>query len=349
MKGTKTQKGITLVALIITIIILLILAVVAIRAVQGDGILQYARNSADKYEEKATEENTTLQEYSYYIDGKVNGHSMGEMQVTVEATETTPGKAIRKCSNCEYTEEIELCVINMETKEGFENVSKAVLDVDTVAGNTIRVLSNVTETGEVLLNKNVTIDINGKNFIVNGNLDATAADMVDGSNGNIGSLKVSGTRKLATNNSDFPIAIEDNSNTYILHDIVAMQQLKPTSSTNGDGTFNVQLTYRPAISDSTYTISIFSDGAEDNGVTIGSRLYIINSSNEVIHEEKRVVEEELIKEVYGNNTAFQSEYENINLDELVSNSYSLKTTSVMISDTGVERFGSLIDVELPTS
>lgn len=42
---TSQNSGITLVALIITIIILLILAVVAIRAVQGDGIIQHAKNA----------------------------------------------------------------------------------------------------------------------------------------------------------------------------------------------------------------------------------------------------------------------------------------------------------------
>ena len=47
MRKTKTQKGITLVALIITIIILLILAVVAIRSITGDGILQKAREASD--------------------------------------------------------------------------------------------------------------------------------------------------------------------------------------------------------------------------------------------------------------------------------------------------------------
>ena len=47
MNRTKTQKGITLVALIITIIILLILAVVAIRSITGDGILQKAREASD--------------------------------------------------------------------------------------------------------------------------------------------------------------------------------------------------------------------------------------------------------------------------------------------------------------
>ena len=45
-RKSKTQKGITLVALIITIIVLLILAIVTIRAVQGDGIIQHAKNAS---------------------------------------------------------------------------------------------------------------------------------------------------------------------------------------------------------------------------------------------------------------------------------------------------------------
>ena len=49
MKRTKTEKGITLIALIITVIILLILAVVARGAVQNDGIIQHAKNARDEY------------------------------------------------------------------------------------------------------------------------------------------------------------------------------------------------------------------------------------------------------------------------------------------------------------
>ena len=49
MKGTKTQKGITIIALIITIIVLLILAVVAIGAVRDGGIITHAQNAASDY------------------------------------------------------------------------------------------------------------------------------------------------------------------------------------------------------------------------------------------------------------------------------------------------------------
>ena len=60
MKGTKTQKGITLVALIITIIVLLILAVVAISAVSGDGILQHAKDATAKTKLAQAEEQAQL-------------------------------------------------------------------------------------------------------------------------------------------------------------------------------------------------------------------------------------------------------------------------------------------------
>lgn len=75
MRRNKTQKGITLVALIITIIVLLILAVVAIRAVQGDGIISQAKNARDKYNEAQMEENGVIQNYTEYITGQVGGEN----------------------------------------------------------------------------------------------------------------------------------------------------------------------------------------------------------------------------------------------------------------------------------
>lgn len=75
MKKSKTQKGITLVALIITIIVLLILAVVAIRAVQGDGIIAHAKNARDSYNQAQIEENGTIQNYVDYITGQIGPNS----------------------------------------------------------------------------------------------------------------------------------------------------------------------------------------------------------------------------------------------------------------------------------
>ena len=72
MKKTKTQKGITLIALIITIVVLMILAVVTINSVKDGGIIQHAQNAAETYNTKADEENQALQNYSDYINSKTD-------------------------------------------------------------------------------------------------------------------------------------------------------------------------------------------------------------------------------------------------------------------------------------
>jgi len=59
----KTQKGITLVALIITIVILLILVSVAISSMQDNGIFGEAQNAGDKYNQTAKNEQDTVNGY----------------------------------------------------------------------------------------------------------------------------------------------------------------------------------------------------------------------------------------------------------------------------------------------
>ena len=56
----KTQKGITLIALIITIIVLLILAVVTISAVNEGSIFAHANNAATRYSQEAERENALI-------------------------------------------------------------------------------------------------------------------------------------------------------------------------------------------------------------------------------------------------------------------------------------------------
>ena len=77
MKSTKTQKGITLVALIITIVVLLILAVVAITAIQNDGILGHANNAANQYTQKQEEENSLLNNYEGILNNYVGNGGSG--------------------------------------------------------------------------------------------------------------------------------------------------------------------------------------------------------------------------------------------------------------------------------
>ena len=68
MKRTKTQNGITLVALIITIVVLLILAVVSINAIQNEGIMSQAQQSAEKFNQSQKEEQETLNSYEQWFD-----------------------------------------------------------------------------------------------------------------------------------------------------------------------------------------------------------------------------------------------------------------------------------------
>ena len=74
MKKTKMEKGITLIALIITIVVLLILAVVAISAIQNDGILSYAQNAANSYNQATKNEQDILQGYMNYLNGDRPGN-----------------------------------------------------------------------------------------------------------------------------------------------------------------------------------------------------------------------------------------------------------------------------------
>ena len=83
MKKTKTQKGITLIALIITIVVLMILAVVSINAVKDGGIITHAQNAATAYNKAQNDELAMLDEYVAEIElinpkiGKVEGLTVG--------------------------------------------------------------------------------------------------------------------------------------------------------------------------------------------------------------------------------------------------------------------------------
>ena len=74
MKRTKTQKGITLVALIITIVVLLVLALVSINSIQNDGIMGQAQSAADKFNMEKANEGSTLNGYEQNFN-KYSGNS----------------------------------------------------------------------------------------------------------------------------------------------------------------------------------------------------------------------------------------------------------------------------------
>lgn len=67
----KSNKGITLVALIITIIVLLILAGVSISFVLNGGILDNAQNAVNEYDNAATNEAELMNYIDDVIDDKI--------------------------------------------------------------------------------------------------------------------------------------------------------------------------------------------------------------------------------------------------------------------------------------
>ena len=102
MSKSKTQKGITLIALIITIIVLLILAVVAIGAVQNDGIINYAKNARDEYEKAQANENEILDSYLVYLNEDLEGEeNTGEIKELAE--EASIGDFVEYDSGTTYT------------------------------------------------------------------------------------------------------------------------------------------------------------------------------------------------------------------------------------------------------
>lgn len=68
----KSNKGITLVALIITIIVLLILAGVSISFVLQGGILTKSQEAVNEYQNGATNEAEIINSVNEYLDKKIN-------------------------------------------------------------------------------------------------------------------------------------------------------------------------------------------------------------------------------------------------------------------------------------
>ena len=79
MKKTKTQKGITLIALIITIVILLIIAVVTIGSIQNSKIIDHAQNASSKYTLEQEKEQIELALGEWQIQKVLGGKTFKEV------------------------------------------------------------------------------------------------------------------------------------------------------------------------------------------------------------------------------------------------------------------------------
>ena len=104
----KTNRGITLVALVITIVILLILAGISISTLTNTGIFQRAKDAKQKSENSQKEEDKLISEYEKEIvkqdtegiwDGNVNKPDLmsGMMAIKfIEPTDSTEGNVYKK-------------------------------------------------------------------------------------------------------------------------------------------------------------------------------------------------------------------------------------------------------------
>lgn len=105
----KTQKGITLVALIITIVVLLILSAVAISDAIDDGIIDQAENSADRYNAMVEDDREQLDEYYAYLNEELgcehiwSGWTINKVASCVNETD---GEKTRTCIYCGETDSL---------------------------------------------------------------------------------------------------------------------------------------------------------------------------------------------------------------------------------------------------
>lgn len=72
MKGTKSQKGITLVALIITIVVLLILAVAAINTITNENIIGDAKKAVTEHNKSVKNEVDKIKDTESWLKGQLN-------------------------------------------------------------------------------------------------------------------------------------------------------------------------------------------------------------------------------------------------------------------------------------
>lgn len=117
MKGTKMQKGITLIALIITIIVLLILAVVAIAAIQDSDILLHADRSAIMHEVGTISEKIRLESQALKLAGAASSDN-----AVAQTGENALKSLYAKYDNVEYGT-VALKTIKLD-KNGTESIPK---------------------------------------------------------------------------------------------------------------------------------------------------------------------------------------------------------------------------------
>lgn len=121
----RTEKGITLVALIITIVVLLILAVVAIATVNNTDIIGYANKAADLYQQKKDDESITFDNLNHLLG---NSGASSEIIFSIDGTQykTTKGTKWNEFVTGKYWD-----FVSINGVEGYEIWSGEINGTDT--------------------------------------------------------------------------------------------------------------------------------------------------------------------------------------------------------------------------
>ena len=180
----KTNKGITLIALVITIIVLLILAGVTIATLTGDnGILTKAQNAKEKNAQKTVEEQINLAVQASRInEGLVIDKDILEQELTNNGIEITKSENDELPWTVKKDGYVYTISKNGEVKEK-EGIAITTGDIEILKGSTERkkvsaqILSGETGTIKWEHTGNITLSETGENEVtVNVNSNANAGD-----------------------------------------------------------------------------------------------------------------------------------------------------------------------------
>ena len=100
MKVAKSNKGITIVALVITIIVLIILASIGIGVLTGEGgIINRTKKAAEDYEQGSKEIQEASNEYDNQLDDQYIGTAEGDVKIVTVTFDPNGGKGRSKKGN----------------------------------------------------------------------------------------------------------------------------------------------------------------------------------------------------------------------------------------------------------
>ncbi|MBO5790745.1 MAG: hypothetical protein J6R40_06265, partial [Clostridia bacterium] len=212
-------------------------------------------------------------------------------------------------------EELSRTEIKIDALEGFASIgdkSYATLAeaiAAAQAGDTVKLTADQSYTGYLIID-GITFDLNGFELTVNGALIALKGANIIDSAIEKGKLLVATKNSLVLSDVEYPMLPIWMGDGYIFAEVLEQNKIIA-----GENSFNVQ--FRPMLivgdkSDATgdnmnanvtFTESIFTNGASDNGLTIEIFIHCMKGGVEV-EELHFIVTEDLIKTVYGENKRF---------------------------------------------